>query len=137
MSRQLGLGPDFGTAPEIYADARERLVDCIRDVCEYHGHKVVAAALGRKRAAVSQAVAPDPLRRNGHRFYIDDLPWLVDAAPNADLVDVLAELRRDPASVEDQLAALLGALDEVLAPGAKKTLLEGARIRLARNRSSR
>lgn len=134
MSRQLDLGPDFGTAPEIYADHRERLIDCIREICEYHGHKVVAAALGRKRAAISRALAVDPLQRNGHKFHIDDLPWLVENAPNSDLVDVLAELRRQPATPEEQLDALVGALDDFLAPRQKRALVEAARIRLARRR---
>lgn len=112
------FGPQVSRV-EDHADVIDEVRALCRAVADYHGHKTVANAIGRKRASLDQALNGGP-QANGHRLYLEDLVWFIANEPGQHLLDVLIELRRDSEyTPEERAAAALSAARQYLGSDAQ------------------
>lgn len=111
-----------------------RLRDLLREVVDFVGVKQVAFDLDIAPSSLVQAL-------NGHDRHhvrLAWLPYLVRKAPNAAVLEFLAELRglevqpAKPLTPEEELAALKEALDESLGPELRTAVLAKARKKAQR-----
>lgn len=129
----MGLPEAYEDENGFYADLEARVLAAVRDVADFHGHKVLARWIGKERPHVSKACSGS----DRHRFTLQHLVRIIAHAPNDDLIQVLASIRQPPATPEEELAALKDAVSEFLGEEGRKGLLRKAERALVRNRVRR
>lgn len=106
--------PDLEIVRESDADHASEIRAHIRKIVDYHGHKIAADALGRPRAALSQAL----IGQSGHRVYLEDVIWALQNDPGSALLDALIEIQREPEYTDAERAeAALSAARQYLGSG--------------------
>lgn len=110
----------------------DRILTLASEVVDYFGPKKVANDLGRRNhASIAYAVRPDRKARRGHRLYLEETAYFVEAHPSRSrVVEVLSSLVEEPSSEGEELAAILDVMHEYLGPELRKGLLSKAKRRL-------
>lgn len=99
--------------------------------------RVIVGHIGLKQAAYDLDIQPSRLshaisQRDRHNLKLEWLPYLIDRAPNNEILDILARLRncevsrRAELTPEEKLERLQAALDQSLGPKIRDVIFEKA-----------
>jgi hypothetical protein len=130
-----GFDPPAATNEDAFCESKaNELVAAVRDICDLHGHKRVAAALGRQSAAtLTQAIkVGDAAAR--HHIYLRELPRLIRMDATGNLVAVVNSIISEPYTPDEIVAAMTEALHESFGGEVRKGFLSATQHRLQRNR---
>lgn len=113
--------------------AAESILDTVRDICDLHGHDVVAEALGRPRPSLTTAINANPDQRNRKRIYLSDLPALLEL-DDGTLINQLVAMTVARHSPMDLVSAAMETIadPEVMTTQQRKSFLRGMKTRADR-----